>query len=121
MPRVVLIVDDNETVAMSLAAAVESIPDVQAIVVGHGHAALRVLRDSRIRVRALITDFDLPHLDGFSLIREMRRVTPYESVPVLMITGDASGASKNGCKLEEPNIILQKPFSCREVRRVLEQ
>jgi DNA-binding response OmpR family regulator len=121
MPRVVLIVDDNETVALSLASAIEAIPDVHAIVVGHAQAALRVIRDSTIKVQALITDFDLPQVDGFSLIREVRNVAPYHTVPVLMITGDANGAFQKSDRVEGPNIILTKPFSCREVRRVVEQ
>jgi two-component system, chemotaxis family, chemotaxis protein CheY len=121
MPHIVLIVDDNETVAMSLASAVEAIPDVKAIMVGDGHAALRVARDPQVTIHALITDFDLPHLDGFSLIEEIRRLPLYTSVPVLMITGHSDRAAKSGCRVKGPNIILPKPFSCREVRRVVEQ
>jgi putative two-component system response regulator len=119
--RCILIVDDDEQVGQSLAIAVSTIPGLRAIVVRHGAAALGIAADPAVLVRAVITDFHLPHFDGLQLIRKLRELPGYADVPVLMITADDTKTSMNGCTLERPNIVLHKPCSHREVRRVLER
>ncbi len=121
MTRTILVVDDNEQVALSIMSALEGVPELRVIVVGNGHDALGVARDKAFLINAVITDFDLPVLDGFSLIREIRGLPLYRTVPVLMITGDISAVAGETSVSNGPNQILRKPFSCREVRRVVEQ
>ena len=120
MQKTILIVDDAESVAASLALAVESIPGMKPVVALHPHAALLMFRDSSVKIAAIITDLSLPALDGFELIRQLRETSGYENVPAIMITADEQ-ASPNGNTLCKPNVIFRKPFSVREVCRVLEQ
>jgi DNA-binding response OmpR family regulator len=119
MSGCILIVDDDELLADSLALTVEAMLGLRSMVVRNGASALRVARDPRVSVRALITDLQLPQLDGFELIRQMRALPGYAGLPALMITA-AGEECRNGCTVEGPNLILHKPFSYREVSRVLE-
>jgi len=121
MRRLVVIVDDNESAAVSLALAVEKIPGVEAVVMQHGPAALRLFQTSDTPIHAVITDFNLPYLDGFELIREIRKIPAYRTIPALMVTADRNTSEKNGGTVEGPNAILYKPFSSREVCRVMEK
>ena len=120
MPRYVLIVDDDETFGQALASAVEMIPELKAIVVRHGAAAIRIAREEHSSIAALITDLHLPQIDGFELIRKLRALPACANIPILMITADPGENCANGCTADGPNLVLQKPVSYREVRRVLQ-
>ena len=121
MTRVVVIVDDTDSVASSLALAFEKIPDVKSVVMHNPMAALRLFTAPDSLISAVVTDFNLPHLDGFQLIRKIRDMDKYHNLPVIMITADegAVGAAKS--KEYSPNAIFRKPCSLREVCRVLEE
>ncbi len=120
MQKTVLIVDDTESVASSLALAIERIPGLNPVVAFHPHAAMLLFRDSAVKIVAIITDLSLPALDGFELIGQLRQTSGYESVPAIMITADER-AVPNGNTLCRPNVIFRKPFSIREVCRALEE
>jgi two-component system, chemotaxis family, chemotaxis protein CheY len=117
----VLIVDDDEEVGQSLAMAAESIAGVRTVIAPHGPAALRLLEANGLRIDALITDLNLPHLDGLELLRKIRSLPGYARLPVLLITADPKALPRNGYTVEGPDVVLEKPFSCMEVSRVLEQ
>jgi two-component system, chemotaxis family, chemotaxis protein CheY len=120
MKKLVVIVEDSESVASSLAVAVEGIPDVKAIVANHPRAALRLFHTPEIHVAAMVTDLNLPTLDGFELIREIRQLEAYRNLPAIMITAEEQITCANGDTVYSPNVIFRKPFSMREVCRVLE-
>ncbi|MBV9155837.1 MAG: response regulator [Acidobacteriaceae bacterium] len=121
MAKLVVIVEDTESVASSLALAFENTLGVKAITTDDPRAALRLFRDPETPVAALVTDLNLPHLDGFELIREIRKLARYNNLPAIMITADARTSLGNGPAPSTPNAIFRKPFSLREVCRVLEE
>jgi CheY-like chemotaxis protein len=121
LSRCVLIVDDDESVGQSLALTVESVPSTKAIVVRDGRSALGVLEDPGLRIDALITDLHLPYVDGYELILKLRVIPRYNRLPVFLITADANWSPPDGDTVKGPNVVIRKPFSTREVRRVLEQ
>jgi CheY-like chemotaxis protein len=118
---VVVIVDDTETVASSLALAFENIPDVKSVIMHNPMAALRLFTAPGSRIAAVVTDFNLPHLDGFELIRQIRKMDKYHNLPAIMITADERAADAARSKEHTPNAIFRKPCSLREVCRVLEE
>ena len=121
MKRVV-IVDDNESVATSLAIAIANIPDVTTTITHHPSRALRLFTgDGTEEISAIITDFNLPHLDGLELIRQVRGIDRYRSLPAILITAEENLSPVNGCILNTPDAIFRKPFSVKEVCRVLEK
>lgn len=121
MPRVVVIVDDTDAVASSLALAFENIPDVKSVITHHPIAALRLFKAPDSNIAAVVTDLNLPHLDGFELIREIRNLDNYHNLPAIMITADERAAHTARSKESAPNAIFRKPCSMREVCRVLEE
>lgn len=120
MPKVVVIVEDTRSVAVSLAVALENIPDVKAAIVEHPRAALRLFTNTEIPFAAMITDLHLPYLDGLELIREIRNMSRYRTLPTILITGDERADVVNGHRPDGPNAIFRKPFSVKEVCRVVE-
>ncbi|MGA8030595.1 MAG: response regulator [Bryobacteraceae bacterium] len=121
MNKIVVIVEDTESVASALAMAIENIPGVRAVVAENSRAALGFFTASNGSVAAVVTDLHLPYLDGFELIREIRKLAAYRTLPAIMITADEGVDLGNGTAAERPNAIFQKPFSLKEVCRVLEE
>jgi DNA-binding response OmpR family regulator len=120
MPRLILIVEDTASLASSLAVALEGIGDIRAVVARDASEALRFLRRECGPLAAVVTDLNLPDEDGFDLIQAIREMEPYRTVPVILITAQESPMPKEQHMLGSPNAIFQKPFSMKEVRRVLE-
>jgi DNA-binding response OmpR family regulator len=120
VPRLILIVEDTAALAASLALAMEAMDDTEAVVYGNAKAALEYLLKERRPLAAVVTDLNLPDGDGFTLIKQVREIGMYSTVPVILITAQESPAPKDGHALSNPNAIFQKPFSMKEVRRVLE-
>jgi diguanylate cyclase (GGDEF)-like protein len=61
---------------------------VRAIIVRDGHSATR-LRQTRGAPVLLITDLSLPHSDGFSLIQDLRQVSPPETTAIIVCSAFA--------------------------------
>ncbi len=121
--KLVVIVDDNEGVAASLAIAFAGIPGVETVISHHPAGALRLFANGAKEraIAAIVTDFNLPQVDGLELIRQVRAIQGYESLPAVIITAEENLSTANGCILNTPNAIFRKPFSMREVCRVLEE
>lgn len=120
MAKLVVIVDDTESVASSLAVAFEGIPDVKALVARNSGEALRLFTAPDSRISAVVTDLHLPSLNGFELIREIRNLPSYRNLPAIMITADDRAALAPGSQAS-PNAIFRKPCSMKEVSRALEE
>jgi len=79
----ILIVDDDPLVADSLAVFLKS-RGYDVIVETDSHRALRTLKDGTT-VDLLLTDVNMPGLDGFALLKEVRKVDP--NLVTVMLTG----------------------------------
>lgn len=93
---------------------------MEAAVFGNAREALRFLQMTYRPLAAVITDLNLPDEDGFSLIRQIRQLDRQYAVPAILITAQENPIPKKEDMLGSPNAILKKPFSIKEVRRVLE-
>lgn len=55
---------------------------------GEGHEALRMV--SATQFDLIVTDVHMPEMGGLALIREVRKLPNYASVPILVLTSDYS-------------------------------
>ena len=69
MPAV-LIVEDSENSRAMLEIAFLGIPDLSVLVVPSAVEALRVLNGGAGAVRVMVTDLNMPRMDGYELIRQ---------------------------------------------------
>jgi DNA-binding response OmpR family regulator len=118
--RIVLIVDDSRDIADSIAMALDRIPDIQCRISAHPSAALRLLNVPGFEISALITDLNLPFLNGLRLISEVRTRSRNPILPAILVTAEENVYEQNGDILSKPNFIIRKPFSVAEVCRVLQ-
>jgi excisionase family DNA binding protein len=107
----ILLVDDDESVRRLLSGMLETAYDVE--VATDGETAMQLLREPDAHYDLLISDLNLPGIDGLMLIRQAQRINP--SLPAIVITGYSSESSA----IEALNLgvagYLTKPFGTPQV------
>src|SRR3954463_4304548 len=83
----VLIVEDSENSAATLEIAFLGIPGVSVLTACSGLEALRIL-DNGAGVRAIVTDLNMPRMDGFELIRRVRQHDRLRATPIIVVSAD---------------------------------
>jgi PAS domain S-box-containing protein len=71
------------------------------------------------RVRLVITDLVMPHMDGLALIRALRKISPDK--PVLAITGHHEQEAELRKTFEDSIPVLRKPFTSAQLNSTIFQ
>ena len=119
--RAVLIVEDSENSAAMLEMAFLGIPDVKVMQVASGVEALRILNAAATPVTAVVTDLNMPRMDGFELIRRIRGDQRLRATPIIVVSADTDPATPERVAALGVDAFFPKPFSPAQVRRTLEQ
>lgn len=120
MVRTVLVVDDAEACAALLEVTLAAIPDVEVHTVTSAAAALRWATAAEHPLAALVTDLELPRLDGFALIERIRAEPRHARLPVVVVSGAADTAARERLRVMGVEACFSKPYSPAAVRRALE-
>jgi two-component system chemotaxis response regulator CheY len=73
-----------------------------------GVEALAIAQKSRFDL--VITDVNMPNMDGLALVRELRRLPQYRGVPLLMLTTESSAERKQEGRAAGATGWIVKPF-----------
>jgi CheY-like chemotaxis protein len=119
--RAVLIVEDSENSAAMLEMAFLGIPDVTVVQAFSGVEALRILDAGVTPVQAVVTDLNMPRVDGFELIRRIRGDQRLRATPIIVISADTDPGTPERVAALGADAFFPKPFSPAQVRRTLEQ
>lgn len=113
MGKTILAVDDSATVRkfVSVALTMQGFTVVQAC---DGMDALEKLPNQQVDL--VITDLNMPNMDGFELIKALRENPAYKDLPVIILTSLIDDASKNTGAGLGVSSYLVKPFSLEKVQ-----
>jgi two-component system chemotaxis response regulator CheY len=75
-----------------------------------GREALEFAR-KQPAVDLVITDINMPNMDGFTLVKELRQLAHYRAVPLLVLTTEASVQKKQEGKAAGATGWIVKPFN----------
>ena len=95
MSKTVLHADDSASVRLWVAEQLGAM-DLKIISVADGEAALKVLREAPCDL--LLTDLEMPNLDGLSLVAAVRDLPMHRFLPVLIL----SCRQRDGVSAREP-------------------
>jgi two-component system, chemotaxis family, chemotaxis protein CheY len=108
MARHIMTVDDSKTmrdmVTFTLRGAGFQVCEAE-----DGQKALQVLKTTTVDL--VITDLNMPKLDGVGLIRALRADPKHRSVPILMLTTESDPAKKAEGRGAGATGWLVKPFN----------
>lgn len=80
----ILIVDDSPTMRRIIKNTLERIGYKNSIDASNGKEAIDMLKDNNINF--VITDWNMPEMNGLEFVTELRSQSEYENLPILMIT-----------------------------------
>ena len=119
-PRTVLVVEDSENSAIMMEMALFGIPGLSLLLAGSGLEALRILRNGSL-VRAIVTDLNMPRMDGFEMIRRIREDRTLSGTPIIVVSADTDPATPERVAELGVSAFFSKPYSPAQVRRTVEQ
>lgn len=107
VPKLVLTVDDASTIRKLVAFTLGK-AGYQVVEAADGNAALAGLQ--RQPVDLVITDVNMPGMDGIELVRRIRALPSMRAVPVLVLTTESDPESKNRARAAGATGWIVKPF-----------
>jgi CheY-like chemotaxis protein len=119
--RAVLVVEDSENSAAMLEIALFGIPGVAVLLTASAAEAMRILNAGEPHVQVIITDLNMPGMDGFELIRRVRADGRLSNLPIIVVSADTDPATPSRIAGMGVDAFFPKPFSPAQVRRKLEQ
>jgi CheY-like chemotaxis protein len=120
-PRAVLIVEDSENSASLLEIAFLQIPGLSVLLAKSAFEALRILRRPGPAVQAIVTDLNMPRMDGFEMIRAIRADRALSSTPIIVVSADTDPDTPERIAQLGVSAFFPKPYSPAQVTRKLEQ
>ena len=107
MAKRILTIDDSKTIRdmLMLTLADAGFEVVQAV---DGQDGLDVL--DREQVDVVITDINMPRMDGYEVIRQVRSNAAYKSMPILVLTTESEADKKNLARVAGATGWMVKPF-----------
>ncbi|HIJ79033.1 MAG: response regulator [Desulfobulbaceae bacterium] len=74
-----------------------------------GSIAMNVLQSKRIDL--IISDWNMPVMSGYELLKEVRGSTEFRDIPFIMVTAEASASRINMALQLKVNELILKPFT----------
>lgn len=108
MAKTILTIDDSRTMRdmLRLALAEAGFDVVQAVDGVDGLDALE-----RCTPDVIVTDINMPRLDGFGLIKAVRSQSRWRGVPILVLTTESDDAKKQLARQSGATGWIVKPFN----------
>jgi two-component system, chemotaxis family, chemotaxis protein CheY len=116
MSAKILIVEDSRSMRRIVRSALES-EGYQVAESEDGRQALNALGD--VAPHLIITDVNMPEVDGISLVREIRRLPSFRFTPVLILTTESGDDMKENGRAAGATGWIVKPFDPDQLRQVV--
>ena len=120
MAKTVLSVDDSASIRQMVKLTLTG-AGYTVIQAGDGAEGLTKARESAVDL--VVTDLNMPVMNGLGLIRELRKLPAYKGVPIIFLTTESDAAMKQEAKVAGATGWITKPFQQEQliavVRKVL--
>lgn len=107
MKKNIVVVDDFSNTRWVVQFTLKSI-DAEILGAESGEAALNYF-DGR-KIDLLITDYNMPGMDGIELVQKVRDIPDYSHIPILMLTTERNPKVRQQATDVKVTAWIQKPF-----------
>lgn len=122
-----LLVEDSPTQSMMVQCAVEEIAQLHLLEsLSDGAEALKYLRreepyQDAVRPDLILLDINMPKMDGYAVLKELKADEDLRSIPVVMLTSSDQEEDVAKSYQEGANSFISKPVETDELEDVLKQ
>ena len=119
MPLDILIVDDSAAIRKILQRVLRQtdVPIGEVFEAGDGLEAIQVLKERRVGL--VLSDINMPNMDGLQLLGEIKANAEWKNVPIVMVTTEGS----HNKVIEAVNLgaagYVRKPFTAEQIKEKL--
>ena len=107
MAKTILIVDDSASLRQAVSIALSG-AGYQVIEACDGKDGLSKLNGQKIHL--IISDVNMPNMDGFSMVKAIKQNPQYKFTPVIMLTTESDAAKKAEGQAAGAKAWMVKPF-----------
>jgi two-component system chemotaxis response regulator CheY len=118
MAKTVLTVDDSASIRQMVAFTLKS-SGYTVIEAADGQEGLDKAKANAVNL--VLTDQNMPKMDGLTLIKTLRGLPQYRATPILMLTTESSDAMKAQGKAVGATGWLVKPFDPQKLLEVVKK
>jgi two-component system chemotaxis response regulator CheY len=116
MAKMVLTVDDSASIRQMVAFTLKS-AGYDVIEAADGNAGLAQAKSNNVQL--ILTDQNMPGMDGLTLIKSLRALPNFKTTPILMLTTESSDAMKSQGRAAGATGWLVKPFDPQKLLEVV--
>lgn len=116
-PLTVLVVDDSAAMRTLLVSTLETLGSLEILQAANGFEALRML--PRQEINLLLTDINMPDINGLELLSFVRSNPVYKEMPVVIISTEGSSKDiEKGMSLGASEYLV-KPFMPEQLLEIV--
>ena len=118
MSKTILAVDDSASIRQMVAFTLKS-SGFEVVEAVDGMDGLEKAKSKTFNL--ILTDQNMPRMDGLTLVKSLRAMAQYKSTPILMLTTESSDAMKAQGKAAGATGWLVKPFDPQKLIEVVKK
>ena len=118
MAKTILIVDDSASMRQLVTFALKDV-GFEVVAAVDGKDALGKLNSAKVDM--VVTDLNMPNMDGIELIKQLRSSTTTKFTPVVMLTTESQESRKQEGKQAGASGWLVKPFTPEKLIEVIKK
>lgn len=107
MAKTVMIVDDSDTMRQVVSIALKG-AGYEVLEGCDGKDALSKLTGQKVHL--IVSDVNMPHMDGFTFVTEVKKLPAYKFTPIIMLTTEMAEDKKAAGQAVGAKAWMVKPF-----------
>ena len=117
----VMVVDDEEFAQRFVTRILGMLGTGEVLTADNGAEALEKLAETDVAIDLIISDIEMPEVDGYEFVRKIRygEVPEYKDVPILILTGKDTDQNVQKARFHKINGFLVKPPNAEDLERQL--
>lgn len=119
MAKTVLVVDDSSTMRQMVKYTLTS-AGYEVVEAGNGKEAVDKL-NAGAKPALVVTDLNMPEMDGITLITEIRKMAAFKFTPILMLTTESTDDKKKAGQAAGATGWIVKPFNPEQMLKVIQK
>lgn len=105
--KAILTVDDSPSIRQMIRVVLTP-AGYEVLEAGDGNQGLAVAKNKRVNM--VVTDLNMPGMDGLTFIRELRKLPSYSGIPIIFLSTESDDGVKQQAKAAGATGWITKPF-----------
>ena len=114
-----LVVEDSQTMRQMLTESLLRIPGMEVVTAENGLLGIRALAAQKFDL--VLTDVNMPVMDGIKLVRHVRGDPRHAEIPVVIITTESAPNDRDRAMALGANAYIEKPIQAPRVIRAVKK